>query len=431
MKLFEKLLYAVLNFLNYFHPLQKDTAERSTENLSSCEEECMDIVAADRKAVKNDFHQKVRDFLFLKYDFRYNVLTEQVEYCVKSSGDARYRLLNHRMLNTMVIEARGQGLNCWDKDVERLLKSNFVHDFHPFYDYMERLPKWDGVDRVTPLAMRVDRQPLWVNGFKTWLLALTAQWMGQTNLCANSLTPILISTKQGMRKSTFCRLLMPEELRPYYLDKLDLNAKANVEMKLGQFGLINLDEFDRYSNAAMATLKNLLQLKELTVKKSYASYFIQLGRIASFIGTSNRLELLNDPSGSRRFLCVEVLQPIDVSPIDHAQLFAQLKAQVVGGERVWMDANEEQTLQQHNLLFAQFHPEEEVFMRLFDIPKQNEEGQMMTTTEIHHLLCQNSPSSMRGVNASHLGRTLSGLGLKRIHTKTGNKYFVRMKRSAL
>ena len=376
---------------------------------------------------KNDLHSNLREYLFSMYDFRFNLLTDQVEFRTKGMDAEDFELMSRRKQNTMVIDLQKQGLRCWDKDVERLLKSDYVDNYHPFYDYMRNLPAWDGKDYITPLALRVSDDAIWVHGFRRWLLALTAQWMGRNGRCANTLTPILISTRQGMSKSTFCRLLMPPALKSYYLDKFDLNAKANVEVKLGQFGLINLDEFDRYSNAAMATLKNLLQLKELTVKKAYASYFMQLGRIASFIGTSNQMELLNDPTGSRRFLCVEVKRPIDCSPIVHDQLFAQLKAMVEQGERVWMDTEEELRLQEHNLFFKRMRPEEEVFHELYEIPEVQEEGELLCAAEIHRALCKHNPPAMRGVNVIQLGRSLSTMGLKRVRTKTGNKYVVKGK----
>ncbi len=51
--------------------------------------------------------------------------------------------------------------------------------------------------------------------------------------------------------------------------------------------------------------------------------------MASFIGTSNSRELLTDPTGSRRFICVSVERPIRVDGIDHAQVYAQLKAELL------------------------------------------------------------------------------------------------------
>ena len=395
-----------------------------SESVSTfCAEKSL-VESSQKTFYGQDLHDDLEAFLFSAYAFRYNVLTDQVEFRPSHSAHQNmdFVLLNKRMLNTMVIEARKAGVNCWDKDVDRLLKSTFVENFHPFYAYMEHLPKWDGVDRIVPLAERVDTGAVWKDGFRRWLLALTAQWMGKPMRCANTLTPVLISPKQGYAKSTFCRLLMPPELADYYLDKLDLNAKANVELKLGQFGLINLDEFDRYSGTALATLKNLVQLQKLTVKKAYASYFMQLGRIASFIATSNQMELLKDPTGSRRFLCVEVKHSIDCSPVDHQQLFAQLKELVQQGERLWMVPEEELTLQQHNLLFSRLRPEQEVFLRLYHVPQEGEEVSMLTTTEIHRALCKFNPSAMRGVSVYQLGRTLSAMGLKRVHTMYGNKY---------
>ena len=58
-----------------------------------------------------------------------------------------------------------------------------------------------------------------------------------------------------------------------------------------------------------------------------------MARVASFIGTSNRFDLLTDPTGSRRFYCQEVKRVIDCdTPLDYAQLYAQLLHEVQSGE---------------------------------------------------------------------------------------------------
>ena len=86
-----------------------------------------------------------------------------------------------------------------------------------------------------------------------------------------------------------------------------------------------MDEFDQYNERMMTILKNLMQMKKVNYRKCFKAYFSDLPRIASFIGTSNEKSLLTDETGSRRFLCIEVEKPIDCSPIDYAQLYAQLK----------------------------------------------------------------------------------------------------------
>ena len=361
-------------------------------------------------------------YLFAKYDFRFNVLTEQPEYALK--GQKQYQLVDQRVLNTLCIDARNQGINCWDKDVYRLLHSQRIRDFHPFLYYMESLPEWDGVDRVTELAQRISDKSLWVDGFHRWMLAMAAQWMNLEGQCANAVAPLLVSTEQGRCKSTFCSILLPEELQKFYIDKFDLTSESGCEQKLSLFGLVNMDEFDRYSLRSMATLKNLMQLKKLNFRKSHRSYYSQLPRIASFIGTSNQKELLTDTTGSRRFLCVEVKGKIDCTRPDYAQLYAQLKTELLAGERYWFTSEEEQDIQLNNKMFYRHSPEGDVFFRCFRLPEEGEEGVLLTPTEIFCKLQKKFPAAFRGSNASCMGKVLVSLGVERIRTKYGSSYRV-------
>ena len=360
--------------------------------------------------------------LFSNYVFRFNVLTEQTEFCKK--GEKVFHLVDQRALNTFCMEARKQGVNCWDKDVSRLLLSQQIVDFHPFSDYADSLPEWDGVDRVSELARRVSDEALWVNGFHRWMLGMVAQWMKLEGQCANAVAPLLVSTEQGRCKSTFCSIILPEELQRFYIDKFDLTSVSGCEQKLSQFGLINMDEFDRYSVRSMANLKNLMQLKKLTFRKSHRSYYSQLPRIASFIGTSNQKELLTDSTGSRRFLCVEVKGKIDCSRPDYAQLYAQLKAELLAGERFWFTSEEEKEIQEHNRYFYRQSPEQEIFFRCFRLPKEGEEAMLLSPTEIFCRLQKKYPAAFRGSNVVNMGRMLIGLGVERVRTRYGSAYRV-------
>ena len=379
-------------------------------------------VKAEAKSRKSSLLDDLEGFLFARYDFRFNVLTEQTEY--RRKGEGMFMQVDQRVLNTLCIDARSEGINCWDKDVSRLLHSQKMEDFHPFLTYMAELPAWDGIDRVTGLAKRISDKPLWVNGFHRWMLAMAAQWMNLDGQCANAVAPLLVSTEQGRCKSTFCSILLPDELQKFYIDKFDLTSESGCEQKLSLFGLVNMDEFDRYSVRSMATLKNLMQLKKLTFRKSHRSYYSQLPRIASFIGTSNQKELLTDTTGSRRFLCVEVKGKIDCTRPDYAQLYAQLKAELLAGERYWFTSEEEQAIQQNNRLFYKHSPEEDVFFRCFRLPEEGEEGVLLSPTEIFCRLQKRFPAAFRGSNASRMGKVLTALGVERIRTKYGTSYRV-------
>ena len=365
---------------------------------------------------------KLVTYLKAHYDFRYNLLTETNEYRPKGTGMEAFRPLGKRELNALCIEVQGMGIACWDRDLTRFVHSTLVESYHPFLLYLQELPEWDGTDRLTDLASRVSSQAYWIKHFRRWMLALTAQWMGKNTTIANCVAPLLISEEQGWLKSTFCKSLMPEGLQAYYTDQVDLSANGRLEGKLAAMGLINLDEFDRLTSRGMAKLKNLMQLSSLNIRKAYQSNYTPLPRIASFIGTSNRRDLLNDPTGSRRFLCIEVEHRIDCSNLDLDQIYAQLKAELENGERYWFTSEEEHEIQRYNEAFYQVHPEEELFRAHFRAASADEEFELLSLAEILEYLKSKHGSLLRQVSLVKFGNALVSSGIERIHTHHGNRY---------
>ena len=404
-----------------------------------------------KKAKSSSLIQEVTAFLTSRYRFRFNVLTEETEVAEVTNNipdtHLRYTKVDERWMNTLSMEAIETGIDCWDRDIQRFVRSRRISEYHPFTAYFEQLSEWDGTDRVSALARRVSDNPVWVNGFHRWMLGLSAQWMQfrpDTNNAnrannansanntssinrANSVAPLLVSSRQGLGKSTFCRLLMPDALKAYYTESYDLSSPASAEAKLAAYGLINLDEFDKLSASKMPLLKNLMQASALNIRKAYKRSASALPRIASFIGTSNREDLLVDRTGSRRFLCVSLEHAIDcVTPVEHEQLYAQLKAELLSGERSWFNKEEEQAIQQHNALFYKHIPEEEVFRLCFRFATQEDHPQEVLTlsaTQLFERMKAAHPSVMRGMTAYSLSRILPRLG-ERVHTAKGNVYRV-------
>ena len=394
---------------------------------------------AVKKAKSCSLMQEVTAFLTSRYRFRFNVLTEETEVAdaanitniVNNIPDThlRYAKVDERWMNSLSMEAIETGIDCWDRDIQRFVRSRRISEYHPFTAYFEQLPEWDGKDRVSALARQVSDNPVWVNGFHRWMLGLSAQWMQfrpDINR-ANSVAPLLVSSRQGLGKSTFCRLLMPDALKAYYTESYDLGSPASAEAKLAVCGLINLDEFDKLSASKMPLLKNLMQTSALNIRKVYKRSASALPRIASFIGTSNREDLLVDRTGSRRFLCVSLEHAIDcVTPVEHEQLYAQLKAELLSGERSWFNKEEEQAIQQHNALFYKHIPEEEVFRLCFRFATEADHPQevlILSATQLFERMKSAHPSVMRGMTAYSLSRILPQLG-ERVHTAKGNVYRV-------
>lgn len=368
---------------------------------------------------------QVNHFLHSTYDLRYNQLTEETEFRPAGSTGAPFCLVGKRELNSFCLEAHSRGIPCWDKDINRYLYSTSVPGYHPFRLYIDELPAWDGIDRIGDLAGRVSSNPLWIRHLHLWLLALTAQWMGLTGKHANSVAPILVSAAQGCLKSTFCKSLMPDSLSRYYTDEVELTSKGNVTRKMSEMGLLNLDEFDKYSPSKMPLLKSLMQMSDLNLCKAYQRNYRNLPRIASFIGTSNRFDLLSDPTGSRRFLCVEVEGKIDCTRIMHKQIYAQLKHELQSGARYWFTAEEEQELQEHNKKFQRRSLMEEVLSAGFR-PATAEDSEevvcRLSAADIFKALKKQNPAAMRGVNPNLFAQMLMPMGFSRVRSRYGNFY---------
>ncbi|MBV8040233.1 DUF3874 domain-containing protein [Bacteroides sp. AN502] len=394
----------------------------------------VDIENEKKEPKQKRMMQRLSRYLKLHYAFRYNLLTERTE-CARLNAEKAdeahhltYTPVDSRTLNGIALSAIENGVECWDRDVKRYVESDHVQAYHPFELYFKNLPEWDGKDRVTELARRVSDKDVWIRSFHRWMLAVTAQWTGSGNRDrrANSVAPLLVSPTQGLGKSTFCRMLLPKELRDYFTESFDLTNASSAENKLASYGLINLDEFDRLPVSRMPQLKNLMQMEDLRVRRAYRRSAEALPRIASFIGTSNRRDLLTDLSGSRRFICVEVEHAIDcTTPIDHAQLYAQLLHELNNGERCWFSKAEEAEIQAANRPFYRITPAEELISSCFAFAEAGEQGaRLMSAADIYAILKRKNPAALKDCSCTSFSRLLAQLG-RRVHTRYGNGYWVK------
>lgn len=366
---------------------------------------------------------RLQAFFDKHFVFRYNSLTGVTEYRAKE-GEACFRPVDERELNGLVVNARLSGVRCWGNAVPTWVLSNKVEAYNPFHRYMAELPPWDGMDRVTSLLQRVSDDAVWLHGGRCWLRGMAMQWMGVEAVHANALVPVLVSDEQGMGKSTFCRQLLPDGLRSYYVDNLNLAAGAYPERKLVKNGLINLDEFDKISEKRQPDLKNLLQMVSVPIYRGKRLGYVTERRLASFIATTNCRQVLTDPTGSRRFLCVEVTRYIDESPLEHKQLYAQLKAEVLSGERAYLTKEEEAEVQRHNRPFYRQTSLEDVFHQCFRQPESGEQGVWLSAAELFKVMTKCNSVALRGYSVLQMSRRLPALGFYPRHTRVGNLYHV-------
>ena len=344
------------------------------------------------KSVPEDTIQAMKTEIFLNsnYEMRKNLLTGVAEYREKFSDDQRFKPLTEEVRNDMTLRATELGMKSWDRDVNRFIDSTRIEQYDPINTWLDELPKWDGHDYIADLAKRVPTdQPQGEKYLRFWLVGMVAQWReSDKQLTGNALTPLLIG-RQGCGKTRFCKILLPEELRDYYNDKLNFKNEFDLNIALTSFALINIDEFDKTSNSQQIVLKYLLSSSDVKFRPPYGKTIKFYRRYTSFIGTTNQMKPLVDPTGSRRFVCVKVNGNIDFSDtIDHSQLFAQALHLFNKGERFWLNDDEIKMLIKENEPFQKLNDLVEMIGETFRSPKESEQGKWWSLGEISALLAQ-------------------------------------------
>ena len=383
----------------------------------------------------NTVGQETRDlikFLDKNYRFRFNSVMGYTEYSRKTAHAIGWLPVDERMQNRMSMEARLAGLNVWDKDVNRYIKSGLIREYNPVHEYLWRVRgTWDGKDHIGRLASCVPtNNPHWQQWFRTWFLAMVAQWMGKSRQYGNSVAPLLVS-RQGYNKSTFCKSLIPRELQWGYNDNLQMNEKKSVLQAMSQFLLINLDEFNAISPAIQeGFLKNVIQLASVKVKRPYGKHVEEFPRLASFIATANMTDILVDPSGNRRFIGVELTAPIDVSQrIDHEQLYAQALEALDNNEPYWFDDQQTQLIMTSNRQFEKQPPVIQLFHECFEVIQDANDGEYISAAAIFNTIRKVAGSGLRLNALTSFGRILASIpDLKRRRTSKGTEYLVKERR---
>lgn len=365
------------------------------------------------------------DFMKRRYEFRYNTQVGEVEFRERHSYRFRFNPIDKRALNSIALDAQAEGIPLWDRDISRYVYSNRVPIFNPLEDFLYNLSGWDGKDRIQALAQTVPcNNPHWPELFHRWFLNMVSHWRGMDKKYANSVSPLLVGA-QGTRKSTFCRSIMPPSERIYFTDSIDFSRKRDAELYLNRFALINIDEFDQISATQQGFLKHILQKPVVNVRKPYANAVLEMRRYASFIATSNQKDLLTDPSGSRRFICIEVTGVIDTSrPIDYDQLYAQAMYELDHNERYWFTTEDERIMTENNREFEQVSPEEQLFYRYFRPARESEEGEWLSPAEILEDMQRNSSKPLSAKKVSVFGRILQKHGIPSKRVRRGTVYHV-------
>ena len=371
-------------------------------------------------------------FLTTRYVFRMNTVMGYTEYRPNNTWIQEWQPCDENAIYGMTIEARLANLDVKEHDIRRYVRSNMIRQTDPVDEYFMKVrDKWDGkTDHIAMLAQAVQCNiPQWEKWFRKWFLYMVAQWLGRVQDFGNSIVPLLISS-QGDGKSTFCQNLLPKELRWGYLANLDVNEKKQTLQAMHNFLLINLDEFNQISPKIQeGFLKNVIQLPSVKMKRPYGKHVEDFKRMASFIATTNEVNVLSDPTGNRRFICVQLKAPINTKyKPNYEALYSQAYQLVMKGEQYWFNAEEIKEVMAHNRQYEIVPPAMMYFNEYYEVATNETEGKWTSPTAIYDHLRKIAGASLKANGVSAFGKYLKNIpGLQQKRINKGIFYLVREK----
>lgn len=390
----------------------------------------MDEIKVNGEALNASAEGALMIELYLQenYLFRRNQLNGKVEFLTKKADSeaGNYRPLTQEALNSIILRVMKEGiLEKGDpkKLISLYVKSEEVPLFNPISEYLNSLPQWDGHNYVADLFSRLPGISTEQTAFLAiWLRSAVAHWLQMDTLHGNEVVPVLIGP-QGCGKTTFLRRLLPQHLRQYYLDHLNLSNKFDKEMALTNNLLVNLDELEAIRPSQHANLKQTLSKNKVNGRPIYGCAQEDRLRFASFVASTNNRHPLTDATGSRRYICLKMPKGLfidNTGDINYDQLYAQVIYELRELNVPYWFSNDEVTrLQELNMDFMEKKEMTELINACFRKPEEGEVAQSLTSTEVLKVIQADFPSVeiTQGTKVC-LGQAMKELGFS--HTSAKN-----------
>ena len=390
----------------------------------------MDEIKVNGEALNASAEGALMIELYLQenYLFRRNQLNGKVEFLTKKADSeaGNYRPLTQEALNSIILRVMKEGIlekGDPNKLISLYVKSEEVPLFNPIGEYLNSLPQWNGHNYVADLFSRLPGISTEQTAFLAiWLRSAVAHWLQMDTLHGNEVVPVLIGP-QGCGKTTFLRRLLPQHLRQYYLDHLNLSNKFDKEMALTNNLLVNLDELEAIRPSQHANLKQTLSKNKVNGRPIYGCAQEDRLRFASFVASTNNRHPLTDATGSRRYICLKMPKGLfidNTGDINYDQLYAQVIYELRELNVPYWFSNDEVTrLQELNMDFMEKKEMTELINACFRKPEEGEVAQSLTSTEVLKVIQADFPSVeiTQGTKVC-LGQAMKELGFS--HTSAKN-----------
>jgi hypothetical protein len=351
-------------------------------------------------------------FLSNKYVFRHNIVSGKLEF--QYFGKKKWNVMNDFIENSMLRECLKGRIKTNLSSLRNLLYSDFCELYNPFEDYFFNLPTYDEkTDYINELANTITttKQELWQQCFKKWLVAMVGCVLDDKVI---NHTVIVFSGKQGLGKTTWVEKLVPKQLKEYlFSGTINPNNKDTL-VQLAECMLINLDELENLNRSEIGSLKEIITKTQIRMRKAYGHNNETMPRRASFAGSVNTAQFLNDSTGSRRFLCFELEGIQYQHDVDINMAFSQALYLFKSGFRFWFDQEEIKSITANNEQYQLRSPEEELLLTWFEPCEKEKANTFLNASQIAAKLADRAKLNVNDSTINKLGKALKKHNFLRI-----------------
>ena len=218
--------------------------------------------------------------------------------------------------------------------------------FHPVRDYLDSLPKWDGVKRVEEVFIKFlsadDNDYTRAITKKTFAACVARAYHPGTKFDS---IPVLDGA-QGIGKSTLIKYLAGEEFFSDNLSLTDMNDKTAAEKIQGNW-LIEIGELSGMKKADIEKVKSFVSTTDDKYRASYGRVVESHPRQCVIFATVNGdgRGYLRDITGNRRFWIVKCNQTLQKRMWDENdknyrdQFWSEAKEIYESGEDLYLEGN--------------------------------------------------------------------------------------------
>lgn len=199
-------------------------------------------------------------------------------------------------------------------------------------EFLCDIPPWDGVDRVTKFGQAIVSKEFSGEDmaliFKHWGSGIFRRIKSgdEQNRC------IILKGGQGLGKDTLVKSML-QQFSPYFNTTNLSGTPKDVYEVISRIFVLHIEEFEQTAKLDVAFIKSIITQSSAFFRESFGREPSAKKVRLSIISTTNRDDVLRDPTGNRRFIVVPVENILWNYPRnDSLQVMAQFKHMFERGE---------------------------------------------------------------------------------------------------